>query len=77
VGGIPVTAIATELGVTLSKSERIDVNAAMDTNVPGVFAAGDITTGSNEFNQIITAAAEGAIAALSAFTFIRKSKLSR
>jgi thioredoxin reductase (NADPH) len=74
VGGIPVTAIAKELGVTLSKSERINVNAAMETNVPGVFAAGDITTGSNEFNQIVTAAAEGAIAALSAFTFIRKNK---
>jgi thioredoxin reductase (NADPH) len=74
VGGIPVTAIAKELGVTLSKSERINVNAAMETNVPGIFAAGDITTGSNEFNQIVTAAAEGAIAALSAFTFIRKNK---
>jgi thioredoxin reductase (NADPH) len=74
VGGVPVTAVAKELGVELSQSERIKVSAAMETNVPGVFAAGDITTGSNEFNQIVTAAAEGAIAALSAFTFIRKSK---
>jgi thioredoxin reductase (NADPH) len=74
VGGVPVTAVAKEIGVELSPSERIKVNAGMGTNVPGAFAAGDITTGSNEFNQIVTAAAEGAIAALSAFTFIRKNK---
>ena len=73
VGGIPVTSLAREIGVELEQNERIRVDAGMATNIPGVFAAGDITTGSNEFNQIVTAAAEGAIAALSVFNFIKNS----
>mgnify|MGYP003884957071 CR=1 FL=1 len=44
------------------------------TNIPGVFAAGDITTGSNGFRQIITAVAEGAIAARSVFRYIRETR---
>lgn len=72
IGGIPITAIAKDLGVELEKNQRIKVDKGMETNIPGIFAAGDITTGSNEFNQIVTAAAEGAIAVLGAFNFIRK-----
>ena len=72
IGGIPITALAKELGVELADNQRIKVNAAMETNVPGVFAAGDITTGSNEFNQVITASAEAAVASLSAFNFMRR-----
>jgi thioredoxin reductase (NADPH) len=72
IGGLPITAIAKELGVELSEKERIKVDKSMATNIEGVFAAGDITTGSNGFNQIVTAAAEGAIATLGAFNFIRK-----
>ncbi|MBU2561922.1 MAG: FAD-dependent oxidoreductase [Nanoarchaeota archaeon] len=75
IGGIPLTSVAKELGIGLSESGRIKVDTGMKTNVPGVFAAGDITTGSNEFNQIVTAAAEGSIAALSAFNFVRKSRI--
>jgi len=71
IGGIPITAAAKELGVGLAENQRIKVNAAMETNIAGVFAAGDITTGSNEFNQIVTAAAEGALAALSVFNYIK------
>jgi thioredoxin reductase (NADPH) len=74
IGGIPLTAIAKELGIKMAEDGKIIVDAGMATNVVGVFAAGDITTGSNRFNQIVTAAAEGAIAALSAFTFTRKNK---
>jgi thioredoxin reductase (NADPH) len=37
-----------------------------------VFAAGDITTASNGFRQIITAAAEGAVAANSIFKYIKQ-----
>ncbi|MBW2971556.1 FAD-dependent oxidoreductase [Candidatus Woesearchaeota archaeon] len=75
IGGIPITSLAKELGIDLSDSQRIKVNAAMETNVHGVFAAGDITTGSNQFNQIVTASAEGALAALASFNYIRKHKV--
>lgn len=69
IGGIPATAMAKELGVELAKNDTIKVNDAMETNVPGVFAAGDVTTGSHGFHQIVTAAAEGSIAALGAFNY--------
>ena len=74
IGGIPATEIAKSFGVDVEENNKIKVNSAMETNIPGVFAAGDITTGSNEFNQIVTAAAEGSIASLSAFNFIRSLK---
>jgi len=75
IGGVPITAVAKELGVELAPNQRIQVDTGMKTNIDGVFAAGDITTGSNQFNQIVTAAAEGSIAALSAFNFVKKRRI--
>ncbi len=51
--------------VDLTKYGEIIVDARGATNVPGVFAAGDVTT--TPYKQIIIAAGEGAKAALSAF----------
>ena len=51
--------------VERSKFGEIIVNDKGETNVPGVFAAGDCTT--VPFKQIVIAAGEGAKAALSAF----------
>ena len=51
--------------VNLTKFGEIEINAKGETNVPGVFAAGDCTT--VPFKQIIIAAGAGATAALSAF----------
>jgi len=44
------------------------VDAKGHTSVPGVFAAGDVTT--VPYKQIIIAAGEGAKAALSAFDYL-------
>jgi len=74
IGGIPITSLAKSLNIKLADNNRIIVNDSMATDVAGVFAAGDITTGSNQFNQIVTAAAEGAIAALEAFQLARTRK---
>ena len=41
-------------------------------NMAGIWAAGDITTGSNSFRQIVTACAEGAVAVENIFSFLRK-----
>jgi len=49
----------------LSKFGEIIVNAKGETNLPGVFAAGDCTT--VPYKQIVIAAGDGAKAALSAF----------
>jgi alkyl hydroperoxide reductase subunit F len=51
--------------LTLSRHGEIEVDARGQTSVPGVFAAGDVTT--VPFKQIVIAVGEGAKAALSAF----------
>lgn len=63
VGTEPGVELAESLGVETDEQKYIKVNQDMSTNVPGVFAAGDITTGSNKFRQVLTAAAEGSLAA--------------
>lgn len=54
--------------VELSRHGEIIVDAHGRTNLPGVFAAGDVTT--VPFKQIIIATGEGAKAALSAFDYL-------
>ncbi|TFW09828.1 alkyl hydroperoxide reductase subunit F [Oxalobacteraceae bacterium OM1] len=51
--------------VALSKHNEVEVNPRGETSVPGVFAAGDVTT--VPFKQIVIAMGEGSKAALSAF----------
>ena len=52
----------------LSKFGEIVVDAKCHTNLPGVFAAGDVTT--VPYKQIVIAAGEGSKAALSAFDYL-------
>ena len=56
--------------VELSKSGEIIVDAKGQTSVPGVFAAGDVTT--VPFKQIIIATGDGAKAALGAFDHLMR-----
>ena len=72
VGSVPSTKLAEDVGVELSPQGLIVVQADMSTNIPGIFAAGDVTTGSNQFRQIVTAAAEGAIAATAIFAYLKR-----
>lgn len=50
---------------------EIVVNKNCETNVPGLYAAGDVTDVS--FNQIVIAAGQGCIATLSAVQYLNKS----
>jgi alkyl hydroperoxide reductase subunit F len=54
--------------IELSKFGEIVVDAKGHTSLPGVFAAGDVTT--VPYKQIVIAAGEGAKAALSAFDYL-------
>jgi len=54
----------------LSKHGEIMIDAKGQTNLPGVFAAGDCTT--VPFKQIIIATGDGAKAALSAFDYLMR-----
>ena len=49
----------------------LKVNEKMETNVPGIFAAGDATGG---LLQVAKAVHEGAVAGLSALKFLRGKK---
>lgn len=57
--------------VALSKHGEIEIDARCATNIPGVFAAGDVTT--VPYKQIIIAMGEGSKASLSAFDHIIRS----
>lgn len=72
IGSTPSTAIAKELGVELDDQGYIKADQAQATNLEGAYAAGDITTNSNGFRQVVTAAAEGAIAAESVYEELKK-----
>jgi thioredoxin-disulfide reductase len=56
--------------VTLDERRQIVINDKNETNVAGVFAAGDATV--VPYKQIIIAAGEGAKAALSAYSYLQK-----
>jgi thioredoxin reductase len=70
IGGAPGNELAKSLGVELDEKGYIKVGPDMATNVPGVFAAGDIANAAGELQQIVTAVSEGAIAATSAFKLV-------
>ncbi len=70
IGADPRTELPLQLGVQLADRDEVAVDRLMHTSVPGVFAAGDLTDGSGDLKQTITAAAQGAIAASSAYTYV-------
>jgi len=69
VGEEPQNNLAKKLGCETDERGFVKVDKAMRTNVKGVYAAGDLTGG---LRQVITACAEGAIAALSSTEAIGK-----
>ena len=74
VGSTPAIGLPKELGVGLDDDGYIVVDKGMNTNINGVYAAGDITTGSNQWRQVITACAEGGLAASSAYLDLKKEQ---
>ena len=67
IGSEPGVQLSKQLGVNSDEQGFIIVSPDQSTNVAGIYAAGDATTGSNKIRQILTAAAEGAIAAASVY----------
>lgn len=72
IGGMPGTALAQTLGVELNEAGFVKVSREMATNLPGVFAAGDMTDFWPQFQQLVTAQAMGAVAAASAYGYLKK-----
>ncbi len=68
VGAVPQTDWLKESAVKLTENGLVQVDAHQQTNVAGIFAAGDCTE--PEFRQAIVAAGSGAKAGISAASFI-------
>jgi thioredoxin reductase (NADPH) len=64
IGFTPNAELAREVGVTLDEGGFIKADRSMRTNIPRVYAAGDLSGG---VRQIVTAVGTGATAAVSAF----------
>lgn len=80
---LPVQGIFVEIGflvrtdlvkelVELDRLNQIVTNKKMETNNPGLFAAGDLTD--SPYKQAVVSAGEGATAALSAYSYINDGK---
>jgi thioredoxin reductase (NADPH) len=69
IGSIPNSELARRIGVKVNDKCEIIINRKSETNIMGIFAAGDVADA--PFKQAITGVAEGVIAAYSAFDFIK------
>ena len=77
IGSRPSQQLVQELKVKTNKQGYIKIKSSGKTSRDGVWAAGDITTGSNNFRQILTACAEGAIAINSIYKFLRSKNIKK
>jgi thioredoxin reductase (NADPH) len=76
IGSEPDLDLSKQLNLKIDKSGYIVTNSDQTTNQEGIWAAGDITTNSNSFRQIITACAEGSIATENIFKFLNKNHVN-
>lgn len=74
IGHMPISDLAKSIGVKLNKADEIIIDhKTSETNIPGVYAAGDVTD--KPFKQLITGVADGCTAAHSAYEYINKKKI--
>ena len=73
-GTMPSGVLINQLNINTDETGYVVVDNEQRTSVKGVWAAGDITTASNKFRQIVTACAEGAVASESIAREKRTSK---
>jgi alkyl hydroperoxide reductase subunit F len=68
IGLVPNSEFLKDSGINLSPRGEIEVTAKGETSLPGIFAAGDVTT--VPYKQIIIAMGEGSKASLGAFDYL-------
>lgn len=71
VGTVPRSTFVEGL-IALSSQKYIKVNERMETNIPGLFACGDVTD--KFLRQVVTAAGDGAVAAVVAEKYIEEEE---
>ncbi|MFO8016338.1 MAG: FAD-dependent oxidoreductase [Candidatus Woesearchaeota archaeon] len=75
VGSVPSTVLSGHLGVELDDNNMIKVDRERRTNIEGVYAGGDATD--TPLRQAVTAAADGAIAAFTAYQYIKDKQIKK
>ena len=73
VGRVPASQLAVRLGVKVNEKGEIITGKNSTTNLPDVFAAGDVSDSS--FKQIIVGAGDGVKAAYSAYTYLKNKTI--
>ncbi len=71
IGSEPNGDLPLKLGLKTDEVGYIKTKEDQSTNIEGIWAAGDMTTNSNRFQQVVTAVAEGAIAANSVYQYLK------
>jgi thioredoxin reductase (NADPH) len=74
IGQVPASSLAAEIGIKTDEQGYIETNPSMETNIKGVFSAGDlsIVPGEVPLRQFITSAADGARAAAGVYQLLYK-----
>lgn len=75
IGSEPNIVLPVKLGLELDKYNYIVVDEKQETSMEGIWAAGDCTTNSNKFKQVVTAVSEGGVAANSIYVYLKEKKV--
>lgn len=75
IGETPNSQLAKQSGVETDKDGYIKIDTLQRTNIPGVYAAGDVTN--HPVKQVGTAVGQGITAALEAYGFVRRPYYKR
>ena len=73
IGSNPNSDIAKRIDIETNEKGEIKINRQSETNILGIYAAGDVADA--PFKQAITGVAEGVIAAYSAFDYLKKMEI--
>jgi thioredoxin reductase (NADPH) len=72
IGHVPLSKLAAEIGVQTDEKGYVKINRNSETNIPGVFAAGDVTD--TRFKQAIVGVGEAVEAVYSAYLYLQNFK---
>lgn len=74
IGSEPNITLPIKLDIQVDEHNYIVVDKEQKTSIEGIWAAGDCTTNSNFFKQVVTAVGEGAVAANSIYLYLSNKK---
>lgn len=74
IGSEPNNILPSKLALNVDEKGYIQVDSTQATNIEGVWSAGDCTTNSNKFKQVVTAVAEGAVATNAIYSYLKNTK---